>query len=117
MILDTGKLQILDGGAVGSLVFYTGNGGNVSINAREAITISGISPNTSSSLGSSVIRSSPQLLKLLGLQDVLMGNAGSVSITTPNLTLKDGGIVSVTSQGSGNAGNLNITADRIQLKN
>ncbi|MEH2391768.1 MAG: S-layer family protein [Nostoc sp.] len=117
LILDTGKLQILDGGAVGSLVFYTGNGGNVSINAKEAITISSVSPNTSSSLGSSVIRSSPQLLKLFGLQDVLMGNAGSVSITTPNLTLKDGGIVSVTSQGSGNAGNLNITADRIQLKN
>ncbi|WP_442947888.1 two-partner secretion domain-containing protein [Nostoc sp.] len=117
LILDTGKLQILDGGAVGSLVFYTGNGGNVSINAREAIAISGVSPNTSSSLGSSVIRSSPQLLKLFGLQDVLTGNAGSVSITTPNLTLKDGGIVSVTSQGSGNAGNLNITSDRIQLKN
>ncbi|MEH2408341.1 S-layer family protein [Nostoc sp.] len=117
LILDTGKLQILDGGAVGSLVLYAGNGGNVSINAREAITISGGSPNTYSSLASSVIRPNPQLRQILGLQNVLTGNAGSVSVTTPNLILKDGGSVSVMSQGTGNGGNLNITADRIQLKN
>ncbi|MEH1830591.1 MAG: S-layer family protein [Nostoc sp.] len=117
LILDTGKLQILDGGTVGSLVFYAGNGGNVSINATEAIAISGSSSNTHSSLASSAIRLSPQLRQFLGLQDILTGNAGSVSVTTPNLILKDGGSVSVTSQGSGNAGNLNITADRIQLKN
>ncbi|MEH2247751.1 two-partner secretion domain-containing protein [Nostoc sp.] len=117
LILDTGKLQISNGGTVGSLSFFAGNAGNVSINAREAIAIGGRSPNSHSSINSSVIRLSPQLRQFLRLPDIITANAGSVSLTTPSLILTDGGTVSVTSQGSGNGGNLNITADNIQLQN
>ncbi len=117
LILNTGKLQILDGGTVGSLSLFAGNGGNVNINAKESIAISGRSPNNNSSISSSVIRLSPQLRQLLYLPDMLTANAGSVSVTTPSLILTDHGTVSVTSQGTGNGGNLNITSDRIQLKN
>ncbi|MEH2238505.1 S-layer family protein [Nostoc sp.] len=117
LILDTGKLQILDGGTVGSSAFFVGNGGNVSINASEAIAISGGSRNHNSSINSSAVRLNPQLRQFFGLPDILSANAGNLSITTPNLILTNGGTVSVTSQGSGNGGILNITADRIQLKN
>ncbi|WP_442941284.1 two-partner secretion domain-containing protein [Nostoc sp.] len=117
LILDTGKLQILDGGTVGSSAYFVGNGGNVSINASEAIAISGGSRNNNSSINSSAVRLNPQLRQFFGLQDILSANAGNLSITTPNLILTNGGTVSVTSQGSGNGGILNITADRIQLKN
>ncbi|QLE57292.1 S-layer family protein [Nostoc sp. TCL26-01] len=117
LTLNTGKLQILAGGTVGSSAFFVGNGGNVNINATEAIAISGKSPNNNSSINSAAIRLSPQLRQLFGLPDMLTANAGSVSINTPNLILTDSGTVSVTSQGTGNGGNLNITADIIQLKN
>ncbi|AUT00546.1 filamentous hemagglutinin [Nostoc sp. CENA543] len=115
--LDTARLQILEGGTVGSSAFFMGNGGNVNINASEAIAISGSSPNNQSNINSSAVRLSPQLRQLFDLPDILTANAGNVSINTPNLILTDGGTVSVTSQGIGNGGTLNITSDRIQLKN
>ncbi|WP_141699641.1 S-layer family protein [Nostoc sp. KVJ20] len=115
LTLDTAKLQILDGGAVATTTFFAGNGGDISINATESIEISGRSRNNNSSINSSTTRLIPQLRQRFGLPDILTANAGSVSITTPNLTVTDGGTVSVTSQGSGNGGSLNITANTIRL--
>ncbi|AUT00552.1 filamentous hemagglutinin [Nostoc sp. CENA543] len=117
LTLDTGKLQILEGGAIGASTFFAGNGGNVHINAREAIAISGQSANNRSSINSSVLRLSPQLREFFTLPNILTANAGSVTINTPKLLLTDGGTVSVTSQGTGNGGNLQIAANQIQLKN
>lgn len=117
LILDTGKLQILDGGRIGSSTLFAGNGGNVSINASEAITISGRNDNNNSAINSSATRLNAQLRRSFGFPDMLTANAGSLSITTPNLILTDGATVTVTSEGTGNAGNLNVIADIIQLKN
>ncbi|MBD2457237.1 S-layer family protein [Nostoc sp. FACHB-87] len=115
--LDTRNLQILNGGVIGSSALFVGNGGNVQITASELIAISGRGISYNSNIRSAVVRLSPQIRQLFGLPDILTANAGSVSITTPKLTLTDGGTVTVTSQGTGNAGNLKITADQIQLKN
>ncbi|MBD2605514.1 S-layer family protein [Scytonema hofmannii FACHB-248] len=115
LTLDTAKLQILDGGAVGATTFFAGNGGDISINATESIEISGRSRSNNSSINSSSILLSPLLRQKFHLPDKLTANAGNVSITTPNLTVRDGGTVSVTSQGSGNGGSLKITANTIRL--
>jgi filamentous hemagglutinin family protein len=115
LTLDTAKLQILDGGAVGTTTFFAGNGGDLSINATESIEISGRSQSNNSSINSSSILLPPLLRQKFYLPDILTANAGNVHITTPNLTLTDGGTVSVTSQGSGNGGSLNITANTIRL--
>ena len=117
LTLNTANLQILDGGAVGATAFFVGNGGDLSINATESIAISGKNRANNSSINASTIRPNPFLRQRFGLPDILTANAGTVSITTPKLTLTDGGTVSVTSQGSGNGGNINISADTIQLKN
>ena len=117
LTLDTAKLQILDGGVVAATAFFAGNGGDLNINATESIAISGQGQTNNSSINASSIRLDPSLRQRFGLPDMLTANAGTVSITTPNLTLTDGGTVSVTSQGSGNGGNININADTIQLKN
>jgi len=63
------------------------------------------------------MRLNAQLRQSSDFPDMLTADAGSLSITTPNLSLMDGATVTVTSEGTGNAGNLNITADIIQLKN
>ncbi len=115
LTLDTAKLQILDGGAVATTTFFAGNGGDININATESIEISGRSRNNNSSINSSTTRLIPILRQRFGLPDKLTANAGSVSITTPNLTVTDGGMVSVTSQGSGNGGSLKIAANTIRL--
>ncbi|MEH2226283.1 S-layer family protein [Nostoc sp.] len=115
LTLDTAKLQILDGGAVAATTFFTGNGGDLSINATESIEISGRSQSNNSSINSSSVRLTPQFRQFFSLPDILTANAGNVSVITPNLTLRDGGTVSVTSQGSGNGGSLKITANTIRL--
>ncbi|WP_442937585.1 two-partner secretion domain-containing protein [Nostoc sp.] len=115
LTLDTGKLQILDGGVVATTALVAGNGGDLSINATESIAISGQGQANSSSINAIAIRLNPSLRKQFGLPDILTANAGTVSITTPNLMLTDGGTVSVTSQGSGNGGSLKITANTIRL--
>ncbi|MEH2276495.1 MAG: S-layer family protein [Nostoc sp.] len=117
LTLDTAKLQILNGGVVAATAFFAGNGGDLNINATESIAISGRGQTNNSSINASSIRLDPSLRQRFGLPDMLTANAGTVSISTPNLTLTDGGTVSVTSQGSGNGGNININADTIQLKN
>ncbi|BAY99573.1 filamentous hemagglutinin-like protein [Tolypothrix tenuis PCC 7101] len=115
--LDTGTLEVFNGGIIGSSALFVGNGGNVQINAREEIAISGRGSSNNSSISSAVVRFSPEIRQFFDLPDILTANAGNVSITTPKLTLTDGGTVTVTSQGTGNAGNLQIIADQIQLKN
>ncbi|BAY30435.1 filamentous hemagglutinin-like protein [Nostoc carneum NIES-2107] len=119
LTLDTARLQILDGGVVAATTFYSGNGGDLNINATESIEVRGYSQSNNSSINSSVLHLPPQLQQVLqntfGLPDLLIANAGNASISTPNLILTDGGTVGVTSQGSGNGGNLNITANTILL--
>ncbi|MGM3307454.1 two-partner secretion domain-containing protein [Anabaena sp. WFMT] len=116
LILDTTRLQLLDGGVIAGTSFFMGNGGDIQVNATESIQISGRSQLNQSSINSSILKPEPLIRELFGLPDILSANAGNVSVTTPNLILTDGGTVSVTNQGSGNGGSLNITADRIQLK-
>ncbi|MFN6485305.1 MULTISPECIES: S-layer family protein [unclassified Nostoc] len=115
LTLDTAKLQILDGGTVAAATFLAGNGGDLSINATESIEIRGHGQNNNSSINSSSILLPPLLRQKFHLPDQLTANAGNVSITTPNLTVTDGGTVSVTSQGSGNGGSLKIAANTIRL--
>nr|WP_256871620.1 S-layer family protein [Nostoc sp. TCL26-01] len=122
--LDTARLYLLDGGAITTSSFAAGHGGDIKINATESIQIigsnqvinnSGIS---NSSITSSVVSLSPTLQKRFNVfYGTPIGNAGTVSITTSNLTVKDGGAVSVTNDGSGNGGSINLAADSIELKN
>ena len=122
--LDTARLYLRDGGAITTSSFSAGHGGDIRINATESIQIIGSNqvinnsgiPN--SGITSSVLSLSPTLQNRFNVfYDTPLGNAGTVSITTPNLTLQDGGAVSVTNDGSGNGGSINLTADSIQLKN
>ncbi|MGH2412417.1 MAG: hypothetical protein ACRDEA_01710 [Microcystaceae cyanobacterium] len=56
--------------------------------------------------------------KLLGLNPLsLTGNSGDVTINTGRLSVTNGARVSVTNDGSGNAGRLRIKADSIVLDN
>ncbi len=101
LTLDTAKLQILDGATIAATAFFVGNGGDLSINATESIAITGQGRASNSSINASTLRPDPSLRQRFGLPDILTAN---------------GGTVSVTSQGSGNGGNININADTIQLK-
>ncbi|PZD72013.1 hypothetical protein C1752_04083 [Acaryochloris thomasi RCC1774] len=102
ILIDTQKLFIRNGGFISSGTLSQGKAGDIVINASELIEISGI--------GSPV----PIPSNLSAATDG-SGAGGVLSINTPQLTIRDGAQVVVTSSGSGAAGTLNITSDTLTL--
>ncbi|WP_413167609.1 filamentous hemagglutinin N-terminal domain-containing protein [Capilliphycus salinus ALCB114379] len=110
--LNVNRLIIRDGGQIGagSLVEEgainneRGSGGTVTVNASESVEITG-----TDTIGSTVENS-----RLFTLAEGT-GDAGNLSIFTPNLTVANGGEVNVSSTGTGEAGNLTVEANSIRL--
>ena len=94
--MSTDQLRITDGGTVASSSFGTGDGNNVIVNA-DSIEITGIKPE----------RSAPSTIAATAFN---AGNAGSLTINTSQLRLKNGGVVNSVAFATGNAGSININA-------
>jgi len=110
--LNTRRLIVQDGGAIVASTLGGGQGGNVTVTASESVEIAGT---TTNGFPSAIITASVDLSQtLLGLQPA-SGAAGSLSIATRRLSLRDGAGVGVQSFGRGAAGSINIVADSIAL--
>ena len=132
--IDTGLLEVLNGAALSTSTFGTGNGGDIRIQSRERVTIArtgtitfppdrggGFAFDTASEISS-------QSAGLAGFDDELLaeleqfpelffdvGQSGRIEITTPILEVLDGGEISTTSSIS-NAGDIVIRArDRVTV--
>lgn len=116
------QLEIDTGGLINSNTNASGNAGNIIIQAN-SVEVTGKIPSPvedfalPSQISSSADKSTPLLLELFDLPPIPSGNGGSVNLTTKNLTISDGGLISVVNDGTGNAGNININADNISLNN
>ena len=100
IVLDVGRLSLTGGGQILAATFGTGRGGDIVINAREAVTIDGVSIEDvryPSSIFTSAASGST-------------GNAGNISLTTARLTLTGGGQISTDTRGAGHGGMLTINA-------
>ncbi|MGB3188855.1 MAG: S-layer family protein, partial [Limnoraphis sp.] len=112
--LNINRLIIRDGGQIGagSLVEdgainnERGSGGTLTVNAGESVEITG-----TDTIGSTVENS-----RLFTLAEGT-GDAGNLSIFTPNLTVANQGEVNVSATGTGEAGNLTVEANSIRLNN
>ncbi len=89
-------LQLSNQSQVSASTAIGGQGGDVSINTRQAVLLTGGSR--------------------LAAEATAGGNAGGVAVTT-NLFAIDNSQVTVSSRGTGQAGNLEVTAQRVQLGN
>jgi filamentous hemagglutinin family protein len=104
--ITTGTLSLINGGQVTastrrentSLRGGQGNAGNITIMARDSVSIDGRNPN---GFSSSILSS---------IETGAIGQGGDISITTGTLSLSDGGGVEVSTFGQGDAGNVSITA-------
>ncbi|BAZ45589.1 filamentous hemagglutinin family outer membrane protein [Chondrocystis sp. NIES-4102] len=115
--LTTKRLLIKDGGRVDASATDLGDAGNVRINASESIEVTGTVPN---SLNPSLIIASanildPELRELLKLPSVPSGDSGSVTIDTPQLKIGNGGLITVRNDGTGDAGNLQVKTQVLDL--
>ncbi|MEG4032023.1 MULTISPECIES: two-partner secretion domain-containing protein [unclassified Microcoleus] len=114
--VDTKRLTLSGGSAftlgtgvlVGRFLFSQEGGpaGNLTVRATESVEISGISQ---------ILTSGIQNASALTSGTLSSSRGGDIRIDTPSLTVRDGGIVSTSSLGSGDVGNITINADRISV--
>jgi filamentous hemagglutinin family protein len=110
--LNVDRLVVSDGGLVGagSLLEENpfnsdrGNGGTLTVNASESVEVVG-----TGNIGITPVNSS------LFTEAEGTGNAGNLNITTPQLTVQNGGEITARAIGTGSAGEISVNTDIIQL--
>ena len=104
LYLKDGGILTNSSGAIvgGKLWLATGDGGHITVTAKEDIVISGRNPFNPSSITSNTF---------------LSGQGGNLDIQANHLILTDGGTISANSLGIGNAGNIHIQTNQLSLTN
>jgi filamentous hemagglutinin family protein len=115
--INTNRLVVREGGRIGTSTVAGGNAGSVTINASGSVEVKDTVPDAvnPSLIDSSANIVDEQLREFLGLPPVPFGDAGNVTINTPQLRVTRGGSISVKNDGTGDAGTLSINAREIFL--
>jgi large exoprotein involved in heme utilization and adhesion len=116
--IDTEVLQVRHGGRIDSSTVASGAAGSVLVNASDRIEVQGTVPG---SVNPSIIISAanlvdPVIQELFELPPVPSGASGNVMLNTPFLSIRDGALVNARNDGTGDAGQLQVAADFIQLR-
>ncbi|WP_445172739.1 two-partner secretion domain-containing protein [Microcoleus sp.] len=115
LTVTTGQLIVRDGAAISADTFTGGKGGSLIVNASESIEVTGTSGIVPAEV-SPLVRADGRLPSRLTAVTTGSGEAGSVTINTGLLRVRDGASVAVDgSRGTGSAGNLEVTASDIRL--
>ncbi|HIK09749.1 MAG TPA: filamentous hemagglutinin N-terminal domain-containing protein [Oscillatoriaceae cyanobacterium M33_DOE_052] len=125
--IETGALIVRNGGTITTSTFGQGDGGQLIITARDKVVVDGVSnqefidfSEEDEELDSaqffsqeaSFMRFSSSVASRVSEDAV--GNGGDIEITTGSLVVSNGGELIASTQGDGNAGNINIAAkDRV----
>ncbi|MEH2408345.1 S-layer family protein [Nostoc sp.] len=117
LIATAPQIMMLDGGGIGTSTLASGNSGDITISASDGMTINGVA--FASAQPSRIVAKAELLPEIqrqaYGLPSFPTGNAGALILSTPRLQVSDRAIIGVDNQGEGNAGNLQINADRVIL--
>ncbi len=100
----TPRLIVQNGGAIASKTFSPAQGGNITLDASELIEVSGFS------------EINPEAFSAIGSITLADGKSGDISVSTLKLSVLDGAIISTTTFGNGDGGNLNINAQNLEVK-
>jgi filamentous hemagglutinin family protein len=139
------SLRIQEGSQISASTHSSGNGGNVSIRTRDRVELSGVLPNGVSpgtEFNPGGVASVPVVGYFGGYlptgttkdaananndtfptgiftqtTSASTGNAGSITIETPQLIVQDGAAIAATTFGQGNGGNIRLNTGSIELKN
>ena len=110
------RVIVRDGAAIGASTLGAAQGGNITVNASESVEVAGTTRDGIFPSGISTASGDLLYQTLFGLQPP-SGAAGSLSIATRRLSVRDGATVSVQSFGAGAAGSVNVVANSIALDN
>ena len=101
----TGSLELINGAQLQSSTGGRGDAGNVTVQARDHISIEGVNPNNSSFASVITART----------REGAQGEGGDISLTAGSVRLADGGRVRTATRGDGNAGNIRIETGSLSL--
>jgi filamentous hemagglutinin family protein len=104
LTIETGTLTVRDGALISSATGGIGQGGVLTVRATESVELSGADGSgTGSRLQTQARQGST-------------GNAGNLTVVTGRLSVRDGGLISAGSAGTGSAGTLTVKArDSVQV--
>jgi len=113
------RLSVRDGGQISAAIGNGGNAGDINLNITERLELQGIGTGIDPSveavsfgvIGDGIIPTG------LEANTSSSGHAGDVNITTDRLILRDGAEIGVRGTNTGDAGNLSIQAQQIELEN
>jgi filamentous hemagglutinin family protein len=114
LTVTTRQLTVRDGAAISADTFAGGRGGSLIVNASESIEVTGTSGIVPAEV-SPLVRPDGRLPSRLTAVTTGSGAAGSVTIITGLLRVRDGASVAVDGRDTGSAGNLEVTASDIRL--
>jgi filamentous hemagglutinin family protein len=101
-------ISLSSGSVIGNQPLNTtgGPGGNLTITATESVTVEGIS---------GVLANGSRGPSFISADANAANRGGNMNISTPVLTLRDGGVVTTASLGRGDAGSITIDAGRVEV--
>ncbi|MCC3591380.1 two-partner secretion domain-containing protein [Microcoleus sp. PH2017_28_MFU_U_A] len=110
IVSDGAAISLSTGAIVGGVLFSTSGGpaGTLTIRASESIEVSGVSGVLTGN--TSVVPSA------LTTQTTSSGRGGDIRLSTPRLTVRNGGIITAASLGGADAGDITINADRAEVQ-
>ncbi|BAZ20586.1 filamentous hemagglutinin outer membrane protein [Kalymmatonema gypsitolerans NIES-4073] len=102
--ITTGSLGLINGSVLNTSNFGQGDGGNINLNVRDALTLAGVDQN---GFGSAITSS---------VQSQAVGKGGNINVAAGSVSLADGAYLSASTFGKGDAGNVSILAsDAVSL--
>ncbi|MEL6940286.1 MAG: hypothetical protein AAFO84_13950, partial [Cyanobacteria bacterium J06598_1] len=102
-------LRIEEGGRINTRTFGSGDGGRLSLNVSDSITVTGQFEQVQSQIVSAT--GDPESADPLSIT----GNAGPLEIQTGRLVVENGGVIFTSTDGPGQGGDLTVDADEIVL--
>ena len=113
LTIDTERLTLADASATGVLARGSGSAGNVSITATDFVEMDTQLPDfVPFPLAT---RLSSEASPTLDRSGVVSGDAGNISIKTPNLRILNGSQLRTSNTGFGDGGNVSILADTVEI--
>lgn len=108
--ISTGLLSLTRGAQIQTATSGRGNAGNLTIQARKAVSLDGVDSGVDSINNyASFIASS--------VDTTGIGKGGKLDITTARLSVTSGAVITAETEGKGDAGSLTVTADTLEVVN
>ncbi|WP_019506231.1 filamentous hemagglutinin N-terminal domain-containing protein [Pleurocapsa sp. PCC 7319] len=119
LTVNTPKLEVRDGAQIGTIAQNEGNGGNLTLNISDSILLTGTSP--LAELGGEgrsgiFVSVEPSLEDEFGTIIQSTGNGGNLSLSTKELIIEKGALISADTFSVGDAGDADINVNNLILR-